>query len=199
MRRSKAICVSMLIILAFGLGLCTASWTLEGQRWNFPYHQGELFVSQLSVALQPSEHVTATVSLPMQYIRDSQEQEVQLLYPHLTLAWSIPWGNVHSANIKAAYQLQPSRIQMEGGVQLLFDPLALRAALSYQEQSVTLLASVVFAVNEGWALGTHLQYTKSSVLTYEIIHTSKKGKHQRLSFSHSIDGSMQSLGFEIAL
>lgn len=197
MKSFKVISTSIIIFLALSPGLCAASWALEGQIWNSPYDPREVFISQLSVTLEPLEHLQASASLPFQYTRDSQEQELQLLHPSLMVVWSIPWGDAHSASIKAAYQLQPDRLQLEGGILLLFDPLALRASLSYQGRTFTLQGAVVFAVNERWALGAHLHYTKSSVLTYEVIHTSRRDKQRHLSFSHNIDGSLQCLGFKI--
>lgn len=199
MKNFRTICAFVAILLALGPGLCTASWILEGQVWNSPYYEGGVFISQLSVIVNPLKNVQASASLPMQYTRDLENQELRLLYPRLALAWSIPWGDAHSASIKAAYQLQPRSIQMEGGIHLLFDPLALRAALSYQEHTFTLKGSLAFAANERWALGAHLQYTKNSILTYEIIHISKKGKQRHLSYSHNMDGSLQCLAFKIAL
>ena len=193
----KTLTLTLFLIL-LGAKLCAASWMLEGYILNSPYSDTQVYFSQLSVTLEPHETLQAVVSLPVQYSASPKMQQRQLIHPRLALAWSVPLDGVVSSSVRLDYHLKPQKLQLQGGVQLLCDPLALRCALSYQEQTMALEGSLVFAVNERWALGAHLHYARNSWLTYEIHHTSKQGKQRQLNYSHSLDGSLQRLGLKIA-
>ena len=173
------------------------AWILEGQVWNSPYTDTQVYFSQLSIELAPHEHVQTFVSLPIQYTSGQETGDLTLQYPRLALAWSVPWDDVVSSTIRLEYQLKPQQVQLQGGVQMLSDPIALNCALSWQKQTFALEGSLVFAVNERWALGAHLHYAKNALLRYEIHHTSKGGKQRQVSYSHSVDGSLQCLGLKI--
>lgn len=199
MRQKKVAYVCVLIFLAFGIGLSEASWMLEGQVWSSPYQEGAIYLSQLSVKLEPHKHLDFTASLPVQYSHNPELQEAQCLYPRFSLAYLGPVDDVRSVILRADYQLKPQRLGLQGGIHMLYDPLAVNLAISYHERTIALEGSVVFAVNERWALGAHLHYSRNSLLTYELYHTSKKGKQRQIRYSYYLDGSMQCLGLKITL
>ncbi|HHT68756.1 MAG TPA: hypothetical protein GXZ85_05780 [Firmicutes bacterium] len=185
--------------LVTSCGSSHASWMLEGHAWSSPYQEGAIYLSQLTVKLEPRKEVQATISLPIQYTHGSNSKELHLLYPRMALAFSIPLDEVYSSVFRANYDLESRSFQMHGGLHMLFDPLAIGCGLSYREKTLVLDGTVIFAVNERWALGAHLQYTRNARLTYELHHTSRNGKKRQFSYSHVLDGSLQSLGVKIAL
>ena len=197
MRHQKILILTLFLIL-LGVKLCAASWALEGHILNSPYSDTQVYFSQLSLTLEAHENLQAVVSLPVQYSVSPQLKQLQLIYPRLALAWSVPWDDVVSSSVRLDYHLKPQQLQLQWGVQMLYDPLALGCALSYQEQTMALEGSLIFAVNERWALGAHLHYATNSWLTYQIHHTSKQGKQRQLNYSHSLDGSLQRLGLKVA-
>ena len=199
MRQMKIACVCMMVFLTLGIGPCEATWVFEGQVWSSPYQEGEIYLSQLGVKLEPHTNLDFTASIPVQYHHSPERQEMQYLYPRFTLAWLVPFDDVHSGHLAAGYDLKPPRLRLQGGLHMLYDPIALNLALAYREQTLSLEGGVVFAVNERWALGAHLQYSRNSLIAYELHHTSKNGKQRQVRYSHYLDGSMQCLGFKISL
>lgn len=188
----------LVLMVMFG-NICEGSWTLDGQIWSSPYEQGEIFLSQLSVSLKAQEHFQATLAVPIQFTRTLERKGWEYPNPSLAVSWTPPIDEVFSADLRARYHLRTRTLELQGGVHMLLDPIILRWGLSYHGKDVILEGSVVFAANERWALGAHLQYKRNSIVTYELHHTSKSGKHRQLSYSRSLDGSLQCLGIKIAL
>lgn len=192
-------CLSFLIFLLTGFSHSEAAWMLEGQVLHLPYQESTIYLSQLSLKLEPHKDMELIASLPFQYSRIPGFRQVEFLSPRLSLVYTPSFDPVHSGILKIDYDLKAQNLRLQGGLSLVHDPLAMNLVISYYERDISLDGSVVFAVNERWALGTHLHYAKNSVLTYEIYHTSRNGKHRQVRYSHSLDGSMQSLGFKLTL
>lgn len=199
MNRIKIACTWTLVFLVLGFGRSQAAWILEGQVWRSPYQEGELYLSQLGVVLEPHEDLDFSAFLPIQYSRGPELQKMQCLYPRFSLIYRPSFDPIHSAILRMDYHPKPQKLSLQGGISMLHDPLAMNLAISYHENKFSLEGSLIFAVNERWALGAHLHYARNSLLTYEVFHTSRKGKQRQIRYSRYLDGSMQSLGFKLTL
>lgn len=82
-------------------------------------------------------------------------------------------------------------------VKAVVDPLLTYCSVTYQKQETSFGWGVIFAANERWALGAHLQYAKNSLLTYQLYYSRQERKPTELSYAHSLDGSLQRLGLKI--
>lgn len=193
MSRFIKICLSVLVLLGQFTLVGESSWTYEGHIWSSPYQDQKIYSTTLSYIFEPLEHWLGTLTLPIQY----QAQKWEVLYPQVSLAWAPPLGDSYTGRLKLSYSPKSQQFQMEGGFNTLSDPIIINCAIFHQRQSTALNLGVVFAVNEKWALGAHLQYTKNSLLTYQLHGTSQKGKQRQLSYSHSLDGSLQRLGLKV--
>lgn len=189
----------LLLLVSFPRAICEGSWMLEGHIWSSPHHEQQLCLGQLSRIWQPHEHVKTVLSLPVQYTCGPGAQGLEYLYPRFALVASVPFNDMTQGLFRFDFSLRPQVFKLQGGFQMLHDPMALKCAFSYEGRSLELDGSVVFAVNERWALGAHLHYARNSLLTFEIHHTSARGKQRQFSYSHSLDGSLQALGFKVAL
>ena len=178
MRHHLKVFTLTLSLLILGISMCEGAWILEGQVWNSPYTDTQVYFSQLSIELAPHEHVQTFVSLPIQYTSGQETGDLTLQYPRLALAWSVPgmmWSpapsgwNTSSSHSKYNCRRRPNALRSHRP----------NCALSWQKQTFALEGSLVFAVNERWALGP-ISIMQNALLRYGSITRPKAANSGKL-------------------
>jgi hypothetical protein len=196
MTQLRKVLLVILLVLSWGQK-AQGAWIWETQVVNSPYHNLRVYLSQVGYAWQPKEELQLALYLPVQYGAEPNAPSLQVLAPRARLNWSQPIDSALSGEL--ALQLSPKKefLSLRSGVKLLSDPLAVKFSLLY-EDGLALQTDLAFAVNERWALAAHLRYRRNSLLTYELHHFSRGDRQLSLSYTHSLDGSIQSLGLKIS-
>lgn len=175
----------------------SASWSLEGDLWSSPYHSRQTFLGALSYSHKLSPTMTASVTLPWEVTRDHHLKQ-KVFLPTTTLSWSKDLSQDLRTQAKVVYLAHQKQLIIEGLVKLISDPLLTYCSLTGQRNKLSFGLGTVFAANERWALGAHLDYGKNSFLTYQLFHTNGQDKPWELNYSRSLEGSSQKLGFKLS-
>lgn len=184
----KILCIALTFLL-FAIPV-NAYYSLDLGIWSSPYHQDKLYTLEATSLKQFHKRWSWKIALKALGPPLSFEPQASLLCePSL--------GENTLGKLGLTYNLKAQRFSLEAGLETLADPLLSYCFLSYGSSETHLDLGLVFAVNERWALGAHLQYAQNSLYTYQIHHFSSQGLHSQIIYSRTLDGSLQRLGLKL--
>lgn len=197
-RKMLVITVLFTVFISSHASPCQGAWTCQFELWSSPYHDQKIYAGALNYSWKFREELYGKIILPLRVTSGPAGRHDELFFPRFALCWLQPFGQEVTGKLKIKCDPQHQAIHLDGGLELLSDPLLTYCSVAHQSGANFLNMGVIFAVNEKWALGAHLKYGKNSLLAYQLHHITTRGNNGKLSYSYSPDGSMQCLGLEIA-
>lgn len=193
--------LTILIVITMGalyIPDCLGAWSYRLEYWTSPYHDRRIYGSALNYTWHIQDELTCTLILPGQLTLSQGHEEGKLFPPRFAFHWRQHLGQEITGRFRFSCDPLHGTVHLEGGIEVLADPLLTAYSIVRQEQNYSLNIDVIFAPNERWALGAHLKYSKNSLLSYQLHHITDGDIGGKLSYSFSPDGSVQCLGLEIA-
>lgn len=199
MKRLLVCSLLLIIFLSLAVRPCQGwSWACQFEVWSSPYHAHKIYAGALNCSRSFSAKLTGGIILPLQIMTGLEGQDLQLFFPSLKLCWRHPFQRGVTGKLEIKCDPRQRQIQVDGGVEVLSDPLLIQYSITRQGGANHLNVGALFAVNERWALGAHLKYGKNPLLTYQMHHIASWGGTAKFNYSSSPDGALQCLGLEIA-
>lgn len=187
----------MIICLFLSSTTVQASWVWEIAVWNSPHGQQQIFSTELCRAWKFRRFWRAELAAAGQFTRPGPGQGEDLFQPRASLLYRPSLREATHGKFSLTYHPKVSRWELAAGLEVMADPLLLSAALQGNNREAGLNLGLVFAANERWALGAHLHYTRNSLYTFQVHHSKAQNTIQTISYSRSLDGSLQRLGLKL--